>query len=182
LSDRAVFLDRDGVINRRRPDHVKSWSEFQFLPGSLAAIRALREMGEHVVVVTNQSVVGRGMISETALLSIHRRMIDAVEQAGGSIAGVYACLHSPERGCECRKPQIGLLVSAADELGIRLRDSVLVGDSPSDVEAARSAGCKAIFVGGSPATDRVGDAEPARDLREAVSLISRASSYVRTPC
>lgn len=169
MADRAVFLDRDGVINRRRPDHVKSWSEFEFLPGALGAISELCQRTERVVVVTNQSAVGRGVISSQELAAIHRRMTQAVEAAGGHIDGVYACPHRPEDGCACRKPRIGLLLAAAHELSLRLEGSVLIGDSPSDVEAARASGCRAIFVGDS--LPDVGDAVPAaKDLLHAVRL------------
>jgi D-glycero-D-manno-heptose 1,7-bisphosphate phosphatase len=130
-------------------------------------------MGERVVVVTNQSVVGRGMISETELVSIHDRMTREVERAGGRIASIYACLHSPEHGCGCRKPATGLLTRAAVELGVRLQESVIVGDTPSDMQCARAAGCKGIFVGDSPPAEPIGYAMWARSLEEAVTLLSR---------
>ena len=86
----AVFLDRDGVINRRRPDHVKAWDEFEFLPGVLAALVTLRSMNTPVVVVTNQGVVGRGLLSAEALVRIHTRMLQTIRAAGGHVEAIYA--------------------------------------------------------------------------------------------
>lgn len=168
MADRAVFLDRDGTINRRRPDHVKSWSEFEFLPGALAAISELSRRTERVAIITNQSAVGRGLISDDELQAIHRRMTEAVEAAGGHLEGVYACPHRPDDGCPCRKPRIGLLLRAARDLGVCLEDSVLIGDSSCDVEAARAAGCRAILVGAPSPSQR--DVPAARDLLEAVAF------------
>jgi D-glycero-D-manno-heptose 1,7-bisphosphate phosphatase len=142
----AVFLDRDGVINRRRLDHVKSWSEFEFLPNALDALRSLHEDGATAVVVTNQSAIGRGLMTFAELDLIHRLMLDEVRAVGGEIAAVYSCPHVPDAGCSCRKPATGLLELAADELRLSLSDSVLVGDSDSDVGAARSAGCQPVLV------------------------------------
>ena len=142
----AVFLDRDGVINRRRLDHVKSWSDFEFLPTALDALRALRDDGATAVVVTNQSAIGRGLMTFAELERIHHRMLDQVRAIGGYIAAVYSCPHTPDAGCSCRKPATGLLELAADELQLSLSDSVLVGDSVSDLGAARSAGCQPVLV------------------------------------
>ncbi|HSR25601.1 MAG TPA: HAD-IIIA family hydrolase [Candidatus Eisenbacteria bacterium] len=174
MPEPAVFLDRDGVINARRPDHVKSWSEFRFVPGSLRALRLLAGMGERIVVVTNQSAVGRGLLTADGLASIHARMTQAVRTAGGRIDAVYACPHVPEARCSCRKPGAGLLLRAGDELGIDLGRSVLVGDSPCDVEAARAARCRPILVdgGGAPAPDPRVPRVP--DLLHAVALLREA--------
>src|SRR5206468_4095079 len=86
----AVFLDRDGVINRRRPDHVKRWEEFEFLPGVLEALAALRSMDTRVIVITNQGVVGRGLLAAEGLRRIHARMLQAIRAAGGHVAAVGA--------------------------------------------------------------------------------------------
>lgn len=142
----AVFLDRDGVINRRRDDHVKSWSEFEFLPTALDALRALRDGGATAVVVTNQSAIGRGLMTSAELDRIHDRMLDEVRARGGDIAAVYSCPHVPGAGCSCRKPAIGLLELAADDLSLSLSHSILVGDSDSDLVAARSAGCQPVLI------------------------------------
>jgi histidinol-phosphate phosphatase family protein len=142
----AVFLDRDGVINRRRPDHVKTWDEFEFLPGVLEAMATLQSMNAHVVVVTNQGVVGRGLLSVEDLGRIHTRMLQTIRDAGGHVEAIYACLHAPGEGCACRKPAPTLFQRASTDLGIRLSDSIMVGDSPTDVAAARAAGCRPVLI------------------------------------
>jgi len=165
----AVFLDRDGVINRRRPDHVKTWDEFEFLPGVLAALATLRSMNAHVVVVTNQGAVGRGLLTPEDLGRIHTRMLQTIRAAGGHVEAIYACLHAPGDGCACRKPAPTLFQRASAELGIRLSDSIMVGDSPTDVAAARAAGCRPVLIdGGEAAHDD--DVVAVKDLAAAVMV------------
>ncbi|HZA01799.1 MAG TPA: HAD family hydrolase [Hyphomicrobiaceae bacterium] len=164
----AVFLDRDGVINRRRPDHVKSWSEFDFLPGTLDALASFHRIGARIVVVTNQAVVGRGLLSDADLAFIHARMAGAVALAGGLIERTYACVHVPEMQCQCRKPGAALLMQASAELGIRLEASLMVGDALSDVQAARSAGCFPILV--------ASDEEPGH--RDGIAIVRQLSDVV----
>ena len=165
----AVFLDRDGVINRRRPDHVKSWDEFAFLPGALGALSDLRAANARVVVITNQSVVGRGLISAGQLRDIHTRMLRAIEAAGGHVSAIFTCLHAPGDGCACRKPKPALFHQASRELGIDLLRSVMIGDSPSDVQASRAAGCRPILVNDSGAPVDA-DVLAVSDLVEAATL------------
>lgn len=136
----AVFLDRDGVINVDRPDYVKAWSEFEFLPGTLEALRALAAGPLPVFVVTNQACIGRGLVAAETIEDIHRRMRETAAAAGGRIDGVYCCPHAPGDGCACRKPRPGLLQAAAAEHGLDLAASWLVGDNRSDLEAAEAAG------------------------------------------
>jgi histidinol-phosphate phosphatase family protein len=165
----AVFLDRDGVINRRRPDHVKSWAEFEFLPGSLRALTDLRGMNTTVVVVTNQGAVGRGLISPDQLRDIHRRMLRAIDAAGGHVSAIYTCLHAPADGCACRKPKPALFYQASHDLRIDLPRSVMIGDSPSDIQASRAAGCRPILVNDS-GTPVDADVLAVSDLVEAATL------------
>lgn len=168
----AVFLDRDGVINRRLPEHVRTWAEFAFLPGSLEALRRLRRAGRRVVVLTNQSVVGRGLIGADRLDEIHGRMRAAVEAAGGRIEAVLACVHAPADRCACRKPAPGLFLRAAAELRVDLGASVMIGDSATDVEAARAAGCRAVWIRRAVAGDGAPAGVPtAPDLLRAVRLL-----------
>ncbi len=142
----AIFLDRDGVINANRSDYVKSWAEFEFLPGALAAIRALSTLNWPIIVVTNQSAVGRGIIPPTVVEDIHRRMLAAIRRAGGRITEVRYCPHHPDEGCGCRKPRPGMLRAAAQRWGIDLQRSVLVGDAMSDILAAHAVGATPILV------------------------------------
>jgi histidinol-phosphate phosphatase family protein len=144
---RVIFLDRDGVINRQRPEHVTSWEDFEFLPGVLDTLAELTRLNIPLVVVTNQSAVGRGLLDHDELAGIHQRMVAEIHAHGGVIAAVYACTHVPEAGCKCRKPGTELFHRASADLGINLAGSMMIGDSPTDGEAAISVGCKAILVG-----------------------------------
>jgi len=116
---RAIFLDRDGVICENRPDHVKSWDEFRFLPGALAGLAQLFGSEFAKVVVTNQAVINRGIVSASALNDIHARMLAEVERTGGHIDRVMICPHRPDENCVCRKPRPGMIFQAAAEMGIR---------------------------------------------------------------
>ena len=145
---RTIFLDRDGVINRNPPNkgYVRRWSEFFFLPNALNAIRDLTENGYRIVVITNQAGIGKGLFSEDSLKDIHSRMIAEIRDAGGKIDAVYYCPHHPEAGCECRKPEPGMLIRAADEHHIELSRAYLIGDSTTDIEAGQRAGTRTLLV------------------------------------
>ena len=143
---RVVFLDRDGVINRRRRDYVKSLEEFEILPGAVEAIARLSSQ-RRVIVLTNQSAIGRGLVPFETVLAMHSRLAELVAEAGGKIDGFVICPHTPSDGCSCRKPAPGLFYRARDELGADLAGAVMVGDQPSDAEAAQAAGLKALLVG-----------------------------------
>jgi D-glycero-D-manno-heptose 1,7-bisphosphate phosphatase len=137
----TVFLDRDGVINRKAAegDYVKTWAEFEFLPRALAALRLLAEHFEHVVVATNQRGVARGRIDPADLADIHARMSAEAELAGGRIDAIYVCPHAG--GGDCRKPSTALLRAAARDIpGVTLRESAVVGDRAHDMQAAAAVG------------------------------------------
>jgi D-glycero-D-manno-heptose 1,7-bisphosphate phosphatase len=158
---KVVFLDRDGVINSNRPDYVKRWSEFEFLPGSLEALQLLGIHGHHVIVVTNQSVINRNMTTKQVLEQLHKKMTEAVLSHGGAIEAVYYCPHVPEDGCSCRKPEPGLIYQAQADYGLQLPETCMVGDSLKDIQCARRAGCgKAVLV-------RTGHGEEAEGLCQA---------------
>ncbi len=143
----AVFLDRDGVIIEDRADYVKSWQEVQFIPAAFGAIRKLTEVGIPTIIITNQSAVGRGIITQDFVEKLHTRMLEQIEAAGGRIDAVYFCPHNPtEQSCMCRKPLPGMLFQAAQECGLDLASSVMIGDSIRDLESASAAGSKAILV------------------------------------
>jgi D-glycero-D-manno-heptose 1,7-bisphosphate phosphatase len=143
---RAVFLDRDGVICENRPDHVKNWDEFQFLPGVKNSLAALSRLDLAVVVVTNQAVIGRGMVPANVVDDIHRRMMAEVASFGGRIDRVVYCPHRPDENCNCRKPRPGMLFQVAKEMGIDLCHSYMVGDAASDLVAGQCAGCQTFMV------------------------------------
>jgi D-glycero-D-manno-heptose 1,7-bisphosphate phosphatase len=167
----AVFLDRDGVINRRRLDHVKAWAEFEFLPGALEALSQLRQMGLRSIVITNQSAVGRGLLTQEQLSSIHRQMTWHITEAGGVIERIYVCAHTPTEKCGCRKPATELFLRASRELGIELGGSIMIGDSRSDVEAAHAIGSLAILVAENGEAKTNNGVPVVRDLAQAVSVI-----------
>jgi D-glycero-D-manno-heptose 1,7-bisphosphate phosphatase len=142
----AIFLDRDGVINRNRADHVKNWAEFEFLPGVLPALRRLAQLEWPVVVISNQAIVGRGLVSQHELDAINVHMITTVQSVGGRIDRAFYCPHRPEDTCGCRKPRPGLLLQAAEEMKLDLANSFFVGDAESDVMAAKAVGCRPVLV------------------------------------
>ncbi len=142
----AVFLDRDGVINENRADYVKSWEEFAFLPGVFDALCRLAESDLSIIVASNQSAVGRGLVSRDELDTINRTMVDRIHKEGGRIDAVLYCPHRPDENCTCRKPRPGLLLQAAKRFDLNLARSCLVGDAVSDVAAGLAAGCRPILV------------------------------------
>ena len=137
----TVFLDRDGVINRDSRDYIKNRDEFLFLPGSCDAIALLTRSGCNVIVITNQSAIGRNMTTLDELGRIFEKMVSGVREAGGSIADIFFCPHLPQDRCSCRKPLPGLILQAAQKHGIDLKASCMVGDSARDIECGKRAGC-----------------------------------------
>jgi D-glycero-D-manno-heptose 1,7-bisphosphate phosphatase len=141
---RAVFLDRDGVINEAAPEglYITRWDDFHILPGVAEAIALLNRAEFSVIVVTNQRSIAKGLLTEADLEKMHQRMTDALKQAGAVIDGIYYCPHELEPRCDCRKPAPGMLLSAARSRGIDLSGSWMIGDSDIDVEAGKNAACK----------------------------------------
>jgi len=147
LLTKVVFLDRDGTINRDSADYVRSREDFEFLPGSLEAIKNLTLNGFVSIVITNQSAVPRNLISLSELESVHKLLTETVALNGGEIKDVFYCPHMPEDECDCRKPEPGLIYQAREKYGIDLTAAVMVGDSAKDIECARRAGCgRAVLV------------------------------------
>jgi D-glycero-D-manno-heptose 1,7-bisphosphate phosphatase len=142
----AVFLDRDGVLNEDCPGYVTRQADFRLLPGVLEALALLAQLPVAIVVVTNQSAVGRGQMTRAALDDIHAWLCATVAAAGGRIDAVYVCPHCPWDGCACRKPTPGLLYQAAADWHLDLPRSYFIGDALTDVEAARKAGCRSVLV------------------------------------
>ena len=139
-------MDRDGVINKNRSDYVKNWSEFDFLPGSLEALKLLTLNGYHIILITNQSVINRRMVTAEGLQEIHQKMTAAVADHGGSIEAIYYCPHVPEDGCDCRKPEPGLIFRAQGDYGVDLSKTCMIGDSFKDISCARRAGCGRVIL------------------------------------
>ena len=143
----TLFLDRDGVINVLRPhDYVKSWDEFEFTDGAIEALRMLSPLFRHIVVVTNQRGVGKGVMTEEALRTIHRRMIEAVAAGGGRIDAVYYCADRNEDSPN-RKPNTGMALQARRDFpDIDFSKTILVGDSGSDMEFGRRIGARTVLI------------------------------------
>lgn len=141
-----VLLDRDGVINQDSGDFIKSADEWLPIKGSLEAIALLNQHGYQVVVITNQSGVGRGHYSDATLTEIHLKMIRMVEALGGKINHIYYCPHLPDADCKCRKPKPGMLEQFGKDAQVDLTDIYFIGDSLRDIEAGIAAGAKPLLV------------------------------------
>ncbi|MBT4431719.1 MAG: HAD-IIIA family hydrolase [Nitrospinaceae bacterium] len=158
---RAIFLDRDGVINPMclNPDHGTVDSpanpdQFNILPGVTDTICRFREMGFAVVVISNQPGVAKGKMVPDLLNEITEKMKRLLYHSGAELDGIYYCLHHPDallpeyrELCECRKPKPGLLLRAAEELEIDLKSSFMIGDGLTDVLAGQSVGCRTVWLG-----------------------------------
>lgn len=143
----AVFLDRDGVINRKADEgrYITSWREFEFLPGALEGLRLLAQSRLALAVVTNQRGIARGVMTEADLFDVHARMLSTITAAGGRLDAIYHCPH--EGGCGCRKPATGMFERARDEMGVPLGTAAVIGDSESDMQAAASIGALRVRIG-----------------------------------
>jgi D-glycero-D-manno-heptose 1,7-bisphosphate phosphatase len=143
---KLVILDRDGVINHDNASYISSTDDWQPLPGSLEAIAKLTQAGYHVVVATNQSAIGRGLLEMATLNAIHDKMHRAVMQAGGRIDAVFYCPHGQEDDCRCRKPKAGLLEEISRRFNTDLKDVSSIGDALRDLQAAAAAGAQPVLV------------------------------------
>ena len=175
---RAAFLDRDGVINRRSPEgqYVTRWEELQILPGVPEAIALLTQAGFCVLTVSNQRCVAKGLLTAAELESIHKRMCQDLAAQGAEITEVYYCPHELEPPCGCRKPDPGMLLTAARAHQIDLSASWMIGDSDIDIEAGRNAGCRTVrIVTGDEVPKEAGDLI-APSLLEAVQQLMKLES------
>ena len=149
MSRRAVFLDRDGTLNVEK-EYLHRAEDWEWIPGAIEAIRLLNEAGFVVIITTNQSGVARGFYDEQAVRDLHASVDRWLAAEGARVDGYYYCPHHPHHGsvrdCDCRKPAPGLLLAAAREHDIDLRNSYVVGDKASDVGAARAVGAAPILV------------------------------------
>jgi D-glycero-D-manno-heptose 1,7-bisphosphate phosphatase len=144
--EKVVFLDRDGVISKDSPDHIKSWEEFHFLPRVKDAIRLLTENEFNIIVITNQSVIARGMTTVDELEQMHANMVKEIEKEGGKIVDIYYCPHHPDDGCSCRKPEPGMLLKAIKDHNVDSKKSFMVGDRMMDVKVGKKVGTRAIII------------------------------------
>lgn len=136
----AIFLDRDGVLIENCPSYVRCWEDVHIFHHALAALARISTAPYKIVLVTNQSAVGRGLISLDMAWEINGRLVSVIEAVGGRIDGVFMCPHAPQDQCACRKPKPGLLLQAAQTLSVDLSRSILIGDAISDIQAGQAAG------------------------------------------
>ncbi|TSC88396.1 MAG: D-glycero-D-manno-heptose 1,7-bisphosphate phosphatase [Microgenomates group bacterium Gr01-1014_16] len=144
---KAVFLDRDGTINNNKDGYIHKEEDFEFLPGVVASLQKLTKTNYKIVIVTNQSGIGRGKFTNKQYKTLTTYMLKEFKKNGVRIDKVYYCPHHPEAGCECRKPKIGMLLQAVKDFGISLNDSWFIGDDDRDVIAGRNANVKTIKLG-----------------------------------
>ncbi|MDE1767038.1 MAG: HAD family hydrolase [Thaumarchaeota archaeon] len=142
---KAVFLDRDGVVNKERADYVKKVDELVILDVA-NSIKKLRDGGFLIIVISNQSAVNRGLTTHENVKKIHSTIQDYLEKGGTQIDAFYYCPHRPDENCNCRKPKPGLLNKAINDLKIDPKLSWMIGDRDSDIEAAKLVGCKFVKI------------------------------------
>ena len=143
---KAAFLDRDGVINVDK-GYVWRKEDFELMPGAIESLQKLRDAGYALIVVTNQSGIGRGFFTQGDYLRLTMHMHDVLRPHGITLTGVYHCPHAPTEGCMCRKPMPGLILKAIARHDIERRDSILIGDKVTDMQAAHAAGVQGYLVG-----------------------------------
>jgi len=143
---KAIFLDRDGVINFHRNDYVKNPQEFHLIPEVEKWLKILSENNFMLIIITNQSMIGRGISTLDNLNKIHSKMQKIFRTNGFEIDKIYFCPHLPEHLCDCRKPKSGLLKKAILDFNIDIKNSWFIGDNDSDVHAAKEINCKSIKI------------------------------------
>jgi len=186
--NKAVFLDRDGVITKEPPYYAHKIDQLELIPNSAEAIRLLNESGFKVIVISNQSGVARGYYQEKDIKIYNNEMKRQLEEKGAHIDAIYYCPHHPEAtidkykiDCDCRKPKPGMLRQAEGDLNLDLKYSFLVGDKMSDIEAGYRAGCKTILVltgQGNGELKKISeiDIKPnyiSKDLHSAIQIVNR---------
>lgn len=182
LPRKYVLLDRDGtiIVNKH---YQKDPEETELLPNASEGLAKLRAAGFGLVLVTNQSGIGRGKLSRADLATVNRRMITLLGGGDDFFKGIYYCPHLPDEGCRCRKPKPGLLELASYDLGFSLSEAYMIGDRNSDIECGQVAGASTILVrtGYGAATEEAGEVEPdyvADDLLSAADWIIRREEWV----
>ncbi len=150
-NQKAVFLDRDGVINSDR-GYVSQWSEFELLPGVVTALADMQALGYRLIIVTNQSGIGRGFYTEGDFAALSTQLIDFLAGHDVQLTAIYHCPHHPteaqggfKKYCDCRKPQPGMVLRGVDDWQLEVEACALVGDKSSDIEAGRRAGIGHLF-------------------------------------
>ena len=173
-----IILDRDGVINQDSDAYIKSPEEWIPVEGSLEAIELLNRHEFHVVVATNQSGLARGLYDEPTLFQIHAKMQRMVAEKGGRISAIFYCPHGPNDGCDCRKPEPGLLLQFAERAKISLEGVPFVGDTLRDIQAAQAVGASPFLVKTGKGTKTEQD-NPDLDVPVFENLLEAAKEIIR---
>lgn len=175
MAYRAVFLDRDGTMNRDVP-YCRRPGDFELFPHTARAVKRLNESGYKVIIITNQSGVARGYFTEETLARIHQKMRDQLAEKDAHIDGIYYCPHHPDDNCDCRKPKPKMVLQAAQEHDVDLKRSFMVGDKPMDIQLGQSVGCRTVLIPSDP-----GDAgsEPCSPDYTAADLYQAALWIIR---
>jgi D-glycero-D-manno-heptose 1,7-bisphosphate phosphatase len=181
--NKVVVLDRDGTIVVDR-HYLADPDALEFEPGAEAGLRRMADMGYKLVVITNQSGIARGFFSLSRLEEIHERLRQMLGSSGVRLDGIYFCPHVPEDACECRKPKLGLMRQASEELGFDMSESIVIGDKETDIEFGRRAGGVTMLIG-KPAWRRLSSTTAdhvVENLKEAAEIIgSRGKSMAHIP-
>ncbi|NQD35913.1 D-glycero-beta-D-manno-heptose 1,7-bisphosphate 7-phosphatase [Permianibacter sp. IMCC34836] len=143
---KCIVLDRDGVINEDSDDYIKSVAEWIPVPNAIAAIATIKQHGHLVCVATNQSGIGRGYYTLTELHAMHAKLNTLLAEQGAALDGIYLCPHHPDDGCNCRKPNTGMLEQIAADHGLQPGEMLFLGDSQSDYDCAQRFGCDFVLV------------------------------------
>ncbi len=152
-----IFLDRDDTIIRDI-SYLDDPDAVEFLPHAIDGLQLMQKMGLRLVMVTNQSGIGRGLVSEDTVKAVHRQLEKMLAEQRIRLTAIYYCPHAPGQGCSCRKPETGLLEQAQADLGCSLEHSWMIGDKPSDIELGKRVGARTILIR-SPVAGRTGEAE-----------------------
>ena len=172
---KLVILDRDGVINQDSDQFIKNTTEWKAIPGSLEAIAKLNHAGYRVVVASNQSGIGRGLLDMGALNAINDKMYRVLAQVGGHIDALFYCPHAAEANCDCRKPKPGMFIDIAQRFNVDLAGVPSVGDSLRDLQAAVTAGAQPMLV----LTGKGANTEAAGGLPDGIPVFADLAEAVR---
>jgi histidinol-phosphate phosphatase family protein len=140
--NKAIFLDRDGVLIHNRTHYVRSWEDVKIYPSTLKSLSILANSDYKIIILSNQSAVGRGLMSLQTMNDVNDRLISIIKKSGGRVDAVFICPHAPENNCNCRKPKPGLVFEAKKEFALDLENSWLVGDALTDLQTGLNSGIK----------------------------------------
>src|SRR3990167_3445614 len=151
MSQKAIFLDRDGTLIEHIP-YLTDPNKVTLLPGVGEAIRRAREQGFLAILITNQSAIARGLLTERQLHKLHKRLCQLLNREKADLDGIFFCPHHPVDNCSCRKPKPGMILNAAQSHKVNIQNSFMIGHEWKDVEAGQSAGCRTILMALVPGT------------------------------